>query len=70
MLKLRKGNIRLQKTEREDSKKQNIKINILLIKKKKKKNIRETDRQLKEIKGKSFGSNFAHFSCHLTCPAW
>lgn len=51
MLKLRKGNIRLQKTEREDSKKQNIKINILLIKKKKKKNIRETDRQLKEIKG-------------------
>lgn len=52
MLKLRKGNIRLQKTEREDSKKQNIKINILLIKKKKKKkNIRESDRQLKEIKG-------------------
>lgn len=48
MLKLRKGNIRLQKTEREDSKKQNIKINIFLIKKKKKKNIRETDRQLRE----------------------
>lgn len=53
MLKLRKGNIRLQKTGREDSKKQNIKIkNILLTKKKKKKNIRDTDRQLKEMKGK------------------